>query len=146
MVFKDPLTAQTRGIHTISNYEQMDLGRAGELRVNEYNQELLLTREELSLAGAIFRYACKGFITPIRPVKTPLGLMECNGASIILFVCVMIRQAAFLFMTAMMGAGPSFRRQNGSAAIGFAGGRPRRSAYSINYGFRKGQPTCHKPK
>lgn len=51
MVFKDPLTAQTRGIHTISNYEQMDLGRAGELRVNEYNQELLLTREELSLAG-----------------------------------------------------------------------------------------------
>ena len=127
MVFKDPLTAQTRGIHTISNYEQMDLGRAGELRVNEYNQELLLTREE-------------------RPVKTPLGLMECNGASIILFVCVMIRQAAFLFMTAMMGAGPSFRRQNGSAAIGFAGGRPRRSAYSINYGFRKGQPTCHKPK
>ena len=51
MVFKDPLTAQTRGIHTISNYEQMDLGRAGELRLNEYNQELLLTREELSLAG-----------------------------------------------------------------------------------------------
>lgn len=51
LVFKDPLTAQTRGIHTISNYEQMDLGRAGELRVNEYNQELLLTREELSLAG-----------------------------------------------------------------------------------------------
>ncbi len=48
LVFKDPLTAQTRGIHTISNYEQMDLGRAGELRVNEYNQELLLTREELS--------------------------------------------------------------------------------------------------
>ena len=44
MVFKDPLTAQTRGIHTISNYEQMDLGRAGELRVNEYNQELLINK------------------------------------------------------------------------------------------------------
>lgn len=51
LVFKDPLTTQTRGIHTISNYEQINLGRAGELRVNEYNQELLLTREELSLAG-----------------------------------------------------------------------------------------------
>lgn len=25
LVFRDPLTAWTRGIHTISNYEQMDL-------------------------------------------------------------------------------------------------------------------------
>lgn len=51
LVLEDPLTTQTRGIHTISNYERMDLGRAGELRLNEYNQELLLTRDELSLAG-----------------------------------------------------------------------------------------------
>ena len=132
LVLQDPLTAQTRGMHTISNYEQMDLGRAGELRLNEYNQELLLTREELSLAGGNLPVRLQRIYHSYPTGQNSVGLMECNGASIILFVCVMIRQAAFLFMTAMMGAGPSFRRQNGSAAIGFAGGRPRRSAYSIN--------------
>ena len=147
MVFKDPLTAQTRGMHTISNYEQMDLGRAGELRLNEYNQELLLTREELSLAGGNLPVRLQRIYHSYPTGQNSVGAY---GVQWSINYSVRLRYdtagGVFFFMTAMMGAGPSFRRQNGSAAIGFAGGRPRRSAYSINYGFRKGQPTCHKPK
>lgn len=146
MVFKDPLTAQTRGMHTISNYEQMDLGRAGELRVNEYNQELLLTREELSLAGGNLPVRLQRIYHSYPTGQNSVGAY---GVQWSINYSVRLRYdtaGGFFVYDRDDGSRTVFQKTNGSAAIGFAGGRPRRSAYSINYGFRKGQPTCHKPK